>query len=207
MQHSYREQVLAFAGIWQSAKLVQSVARHGQLDVADYEASIRTLFVTNPGSTDEVYGSPAAMTTGLNTILDQFGSATNHRDMELTKYVINLMHLERKLNANPDVLNKIGAGLELAKNQSEHFGSVTHENVIANLADLYANTISTLGPKIIVQGDQGHLSNSNNAAKVRAILLAGIRSTVLWYQCGGRRLKLIFSRGKLIAQAKALLNE
>ncbi len=207
MQHSYREQVLAFAGIWQSAKLVQQIARHGQLDAADFEASIRTLFVTNPDTTDEVYGSPAAMTTGLNTILDQFGDATNHRDMELTKYVISLMHLERKLSTQPDVLNKIGAGLELAKNQSQHFGSVVHENVIANLADLYANTISTLGPKIIVQGEQGHLSNSNNAAKVRAILLAGIRSTVLWHQCGGRRLKLIFSRGKLLAQAKALLNE
>ncbi len=207
MQHSYREQVLAFSGIWQVVKQVQQVARSGNIDVADFEASIKTLFVTNPDTTEEVYGSIPAMTLGLNTILDQFGDATNHRDIELTKYVISLMHLERKLDKHPEIMQKLGSGLEMAKSQSEHFGSVTHENVIASLAELYSNTISTLQPKIIVQGEQGYLSNSNNAAKVRALLLAGIRSTVLWYQCGGRRLGLLFSRKKLLNQTKELLNE
>lgn len=207
MQHSYREQVLAFSGTWQVVKLVQQIARNGSVDSADFEASINTLFVTNPDTTEEVYGSIRAMTLGLNTILDQFGDATNHRDMELTKYVMSLMHLERKLDKQPEMMQKIGSGLELAKSQSEHFGSVVHENVIANLADLYSNTISTLQPKIIVQGEQGYLSNPNNAAKVRVLLLAGIRSTILWYQCGGRRLGLLFSRKKLLNQTKELLNE
>ncbi len=207
MEHSYREQVLAFAGIWQAVKQVQQIARTGSIDADDFEACLKTLYVTNPKTTDEVYGSVGAMTTGLNTILDQFGDATNQRDMELTKYVIGLMTLERRLAKQPELLQKIGAGLELAKSQVEHFGSTTHENVIAGLADLYANTISALQPKIIVQGEQGYLSNPANAAKVRALLLAGIRSTVLWYQCGGRRLSLIFSRSKLLKQTKALLNE
>ncbi|MFC1747566.1 high frequency lysogenization protein HflD [Pseudomonadota bacterium] len=207
MEHSYREQVLAFAGIWQAVKLVQQIARTGNVDATDYEACLNTLYVTDPKTTDEVYGSVSTMTTGLNTIFDQFGDATNHRDMELTKYVIGLMTLERRLNKQPELLQKIGNGLELAKSQVHHFGSATHENIIAGLADLYANTISTLPPKIIVQGEQNHLTNSNNAAKVRTLLLAGIRSTVLWHQCGGRRLGLIFSRGKLLKQCKSLLNE
>ena len=207
MEHSYREQVLAFAGIWQAVKQVQQVARKGSLDNDVFEASVNTLFVTDPETTEEVYGSIKAMTTGLETILDQFGDATNHRDMELTKYVIALMHLERKLDREPEVMQKIGSGIELAKSQIQHFGSAIHENVIASLAETYSNTISTLQPKIIVQGEQGYLSNSNNAAKVRALLLAGIRSTVLWYQCGGRRLGLLFSRKKLLNQTKALLNE
>jgi len=207
MQHSYREQVLAFAGVWQAVKLVQDVARKGMADAADLEASLKTLFVTDPQTTDEVYGSVSAVDTGLNTILDQFGDATNYRDMELTKYVISLMNLERKLSREPEVMDRIGAGIELARSQTQHFGSVIHENVIASLAETYSNTISTLAPKIIVQGEQGYLSNSSNADKVRAILLAGIRSTVLWYQCGGRRLNLILSRKKLLNQTKALLNE
>ncbi len=207
MEHSYREQVLAFAGIWQAVKLVQQVARTGNVEATDFEACLSTLYVTDPKTTEEVYGSIQSMTTGLNTILDQFGDATNHRDMELTKYVIGLMTLERKLNKAPELMQQIGSGLELAKSQVEHFGSTTHENVIASLANTYSNTISTLQPKIIVQGEQGYLSNSNNAAKVRALLLAGIRSAVLWYQCGGRRLGLIFSRGKLLKQTKLLLNE
>jgi len=207
MEHTYREQVLAFAGVWQAVKLVQDVARTGTLNHDDFEACIKTLFVTNPDTTEEVYGSVRAMTLGLNTILDQFGDATNERDMELTKYVMTLMHLERKLDREPQVMQKIGSGIELAKSQTQHFGSVTHENVIASLAETYANTISTLGPKIIVQGEQGYLSNASNAARVRTLLLAGIRSTMLWYQCGGRRLGLLFSRKKLLNQTKQLLNE
>jgi high frequency lysogenization protein len=207
MQHTYREQVIAFAGIWQAAKLVQQVARQGRADTADMEICIKSLFEMNPATTEAVYGEIKGLTTGLNTILDQFGDATNQRDLELTKYVIALMHLERKLMRQPEMLEKISRGLELAKNQAEHFGSATHENVIANIGDLYSSTISTLTPKIIVQGEQGHLSNSANAAKVRTLLLAGIRSTVLWYQCGGRRLGLIFSRKKLLNQTKILLSE
>lgn len=207
MQHTYREQVIAFAGIWQAAKLVQQVARLGRADTADMAVCIQSLFEMNPATTEAVYGDLKGLTTGLNTILDQFGDATNQRDLELTKYVIALMHLERKLMQQPEMLEKISRGLELAKSQAEHFGASTHENVIANIGDLYSNTISTLTPKIIVQGEQGHLSNSANAAKVRTLLLAGIRSTVLWYQCGGRRLGLIFSRKKLLNQTKALLSE
>lgn len=207
MQHSYREQVMAFGGIWQAVKLVQQVAREGHADAAPFEASLNTLFVTDPQTTEEVYGAVANIELGLETILDQFGDATNHRDMELTKYVIALMHLERKLARENDVMARLGQGIERAQSQIEHFGSPTHENVIASLAETYANTISTLAPKIIVQGEQGHLSNSHNAAKVRALLLAGIRSTVLWYQCGGRRLGLLFSRKKLLRQTKELLNE
>ncbi|HHJ80052.1 MAG TPA: lysogenization regulator HflD [Candidatus Tenderia electrophaga] len=207
MEHTYREQVLAFAGVWQAVKLVQDIARTGTLDNDDFEACIKTLFVTDPDTTEEVYGSVQAMSLGLNTLLDQFGDATNNRDMELTKYVMSLMHLERKLEREPQVMQKIGNGIELAKSQAEHFGSVTHETVIASLAETYANTISTLASKIIDQGGQGYLSNPANAAKVRTLLLAGIRSTLLWYQCGGRRLGLLFSRNKLLKQAKQLQNE
>lgn len=207
MQHTYREQVIAFAGIWQAVKQVQQVARHGRVDTTDMEVCIRSLFEMNPATTEDVYGGIKGLTTGLNTILDQFGDATNQRDMELTKYVIALMHLERKLMQQPEMLDKLSRGLDQAKSQAEHFGSATHQSVVANIADIYVNTISTLTPKIIVQGEQGYLSNSDNAAKVRTLLLAGIRSTVLWYQCGGRRLGLLFSRKKLLTQTKSLLSE
>ncbi|MEK7758734.1 MAG: DUF489 family protein, partial [Pseudomonadota bacterium] len=49
------------------------------------------------------------------------------------------------------------------------------------------------------------LSNPAIADKVRAALLAGIRSAVLWRQLGGRRWQLLFSRGKLARTAAELL--
>ena len=207
MQHSYREQVLAFAGIWQAVKLVQQIAYKGKTEKPeDFETCVNALFVTDPKTTDEVYGGTQNLITGFNVMLEQFGDASNHRDMELTKYVISLMHLERRLAKHPELLSKIGQGIDIAKAQAEHF-STTHENVIARLADIYSETISTIPPKIIVLGEQGHLSNPDNAAKVRALLLSGVRSTLLWYQLGGRRMKLLFNRAKMLKQTKELLNE
>ncbi len=41
--------------------------------------------------------------------------------------------------------------------------------------------------------------------KIRALLLAGIRSSVLWRQMGGSRLQFIFSRQKIKKTAEKLL--
>ncbi len=207
MQHNYRDQILAFAGVWQAVKLVQQMAHHGKVEnFEDFETCVNSLFVTDPKNTDEIYGSPRHLSTGLNVLVEQFGDASTNRDIELTKYVISLMHLERRLNKHPELLQKISIGIDTAKAQAEHF-SPTHSNVMAKLADIYSETISTIPPKIIVVGEQGYLSNSDNAAKVRTLLLSGIRSTLLWYQLGGRRMKLLFTRAKLLQQTKDLLNE
>jgi high frequency lysogenization protein len=77
---------------------------------------------------------------------------------------------------------------------------------LANLAGCYSETISTLSPRIVVLGEHGHLSNPDVANTVRALLLAAIRSAVLWRQCGGNRLQLLFGRRKLIAEAQRLLS-
>ena len=95
-------------------------------------------------------------------------------------------------------------GLERATAQTAHFG-VTHENVIAALAELYKNTISQLSPRIIVQGEQWHLENVGNADKIRGLLLAGIRAAWLWRQCGGSRLGFMLNRRKLREEALRLL--
>src|SRR3569623_1691456 len=54
---------------------------------------------------------------------------------------------------------------------------------------------------------QRHLSHPDVANKVRTLLLAAIRSAVLWRQCGGNRWQLIFGRRKIIDTARALLGE
>jgi len=54
---------------------------------------------------------------------------------------------------------------------------------------------------VYVKGNPTHLQQESHASCVRACLLAGVRSAVLWKQCGGSRIKLLFSRQRLIAQA------
>ena len=86
----------------------------------------------------------------------------------------------------------------------QHFGLV-HDNVIAACGGLYQDTLSTFSQRIQVQGDMRHLQQPSNAAKIRALLLTGIRAARLWRQLGGHRWQLVFSRGKLLNELRPLL--
>lgn len=206
MSQTITDKTLALAGIFQAATLVDQVARHGSADPAAFETSIRSLFVTAPDTTEDVYGSSAQLKLGLESLLTQIGSGKGPRNIELTRYVIGVLHLERKLAKRRDLLDKISKGLERARRQVEHF-SLTHDNVIASLADTYYTTVSTLTPRIMVAGEHGYLNHTANANQVRALLLAAIRSAVLWKQNGGGRLQLLLRRKAFLTEAQRLLSQ
>ena len=56
----------------------------------------------------------------------------------------------------------------------------------------------------MIKGEQAHLEEATTVAKIRALLLAGIRAAVLWKQSGGNRFTLLLSRKALIAEAEKL---
>jgi len=70
---------------------------------------------------------------------------------------------------------------------------------ISYLAALYQDTISQLPFRIHVTGKVEYLRDTLVANKIRALLLAGIRSAVLWHQLGGRRWHLFFYRKRIRA--------
>ncbi|MCK5479693.1 MAG: high frequency lysogenization protein HflD [Gammaproteobacteria bacterium] len=197
---------LALAGLFQSVRLVQQTARGEPRDEETTAASIGSIFNTDPATAVDVYGDIEAIRTGLEVLVQQLGNDNKRRDMELTRYVITLMHLERKLGRKPKLLNIIRSGVETCKQQIE--SDDEHQaSVIATLADIYKQTISTLQPRILVSGEPGILTNTDSKNMVRALLLAGIRSAVLLRQSGGTRLKLIFQRRQLFDCARELLQE
>lgn len=204
MPRSLRDTVLALAGAFQAAYLVREVAHHGSVPANMLEVSIRSLFEMDPPDTDSVYGGAGQLETGLELLRDQLRGDTRQSDIEITKYVVALLHLERKLVRKPELMRQLREGLERIRGQVEHF-SYTHENILAALADLYVKTVSTLTPRIIVSGKDGHLTNPVNANKVRALLLAAIRSAVLWRQNGGNRLQLLFRRKLLAGEADRMI--
>jgi high frequency lysogenization protein len=56
----------------------------------------------------------------------------------------------------------------------------------------------------MVSGEQRHLSEQRNSDRIRALLLAGVRSALLWRQAGGVRWKLFFIRSSLQREARRL---
>lgn len=203
MFHSKYDQTLALAGIYQAASLVKQIANTGTANSAQIESSIETLFRFDASSVEDVYGSIAGVGHGVK-ILHQHLVDRTTRDVDITKYVISLIMLEKKLSANSGMLDEISERLNKVESQFEFF-SLSHENTFAKLGQIYKDTISTLGPKIIVSGEQPYLSNENNASKVRALLLAGIRSAVLWRQCGGSRWQFLFGRQAYIDECEKIL--
>lgn len=198
MKKNIRDQALALAGLLHATWHVRKLAHEGRVDEDQFACAIRPVFTLEPESVPEVYGSAECRHNLLSVLRAQLSGG--ERDLEATRYSATLMHLERKLRARDDLMQALRDGLENARKQAEHF-SITHENVIARLADLYTNTISTLQPRILVQGDPRYLQEANTANRVRALLLSGMRSTVLWRQCGGSRLKLILGRNRLMRAA------
>ncbi len=203
MSHSKYDQTLALAGIYQAASLVKQIANQGKANNAQIESSLETLFRFDASSVEEVYGSVAGVSHGLK-ILHQHLSDKSSKDIEITKYVLSLIMLEKKLSRNSGMLETISKRLNDIEANFDFF-SLNHENTFAKLGHLYKDTISTLGPKIIVSGEQPYLSNDSNANKVRALLLAGIRSAVLWEQCGGSRWQFLFGRKAYLRECDKIL--
>lgn len=204
MTHTKYDQTLALAGIYQAASLVKHIATTGKANSAQIESSLETLFRFDTNTVEEIYGSVSGVSHGVK-VLQQHLSEKTSRDIEITKYVISLIMLEKKLSRNGRMLAEIDKRLKNIESQFEFF-SLDHENTFAKLGQLYKDTISTLGPKIIVSGEQPFLSNERNADKVRALLLAGIRSAVLWSQCGGSRLQFLFGRKAYINECEKILS-
>jgi len=201
--HSKYDQTLALAGIYQAASLVKQIATKGIANSAHIESSLETLFRFDAATVEEVFGSVAGVSHGVK-ILHKNINDRSARDIDVTKYVISLLMLERKLASNSAMLDQIDNQLKKIESQFNFF-SLNHENTFAKLGQLYKDAISTLGPRIIVNGEQPHLNNEINANKIRALLLAGIRSAVLWRQCGGSRLQFLFGRKAYLRECEAIL--
>lgn len=201
---SNRERCIALAGVFQAAHLAAKIAEQGITDTERMEASIQSLFKINADSVEDVFGGIRGIEPGLRLIQQQLGEKKAD-DIMVTQYVIALLHLEGKLGKNPAMQNQIREGIQLAEQRKDHF-HLLHANIIAQLADIYSNSISTLKPRIMVQGDPLHLQNPDNVNRIRALLLSGIRSAMLWRQCGGSRWQIIFNRKKLAEEARRLLH-
>jgi len=203
MAYNDNDRTLALAGIYQAAVLVDQTARSGNCDSAALEATIGSTLRVDAPDVPTLFGGAAGVALGLRTLATHLRS-DNSRNAQISRYVVSLLHLERRLAKQPGMDQKIAAGINTVQRQAEHFHA-THPTVIAALANLYEETFSTLRFRINVSGEQSHLSVPDNVNKVRALLLSGIRAAVLYRQCGGRAWTLILNRRHIRSAANELL--
>jgi len=199
------DRLTALAGVFQSAWLVQRLARDGSADREALAASIESLFVTDPDDVSSVFGGLPGIARGLRTLLAQLGPADG-RNLEITQYSVALLHLGNKLRGELPRMEKLGMDIRALKRRRQSFelvDSVLH----GQLAEIYQSHVSPMTPRIMVRGEPVLLQNPLIQAQIRAALLAGIRAAHLWYQCGGRRWQLLLGRSRMEQIARQLLQQ
>lgn len=197
-----KDRVLALAGLLQSIGLVQQMANNGEAETRPLAACIDSLFRFDAESTEAVFGGAAALDSGLRRVIAQLDG--RGRDTAQTRIAMNVLHLEHKFLAATATVESVRAALEEINRQREHWGP-THPTVLARLGELYAEQISPLGPRVLVQGNPVYLSQPGVVAEVRATLLAALRAAVLWRQLGGSYWDLLLSRRAMVETAQGLL--
>ena len=165
---------------------------------------MNTLFQFDSQTTLDVFGDISALITGLKSMSNLLKKSKP--EPLVIYYVRTLLVVANQVMKNPEITQKIGDGLKSIQQQSEQF-ELGLNNTTHKIDLLYQQTISTLKPRIMVQGDQQYLSNADNISKVRTLLFAGVRAAVLWRQLGGNRWKLIFSMKKYLQQADHYLEQ
>jgi len=199
------DRTLAFAGIYQAARLVHDLASTGTCDETAFKVSIDSLFVTDPDSVLDVWGGELEnLRVGIETLVSQMMGSS--RNLYITQYALGLVVLAGKLKKSPQDLNAISEAVNSARQQKEHYGE-DHPSVINTLAKAYQAHVSPLGPRIMVKGTPEHLNRPGMAEKIRALLLAGVRAAILWHQTGGSRWQLLWKRRTYLREAQHLLQQ
>lgn len=205
-EQKFHDITLALAGIFQAATLVRDLAKTGAVNETLYENTISSIYKINAENVADIFNGTSGVKIGLKELSLLLSNNKAASDPYIGRYVVSLLHLERRLRRNHDMLNQLKRRVNYAISQANYFSN-THPTVIASLADIYLKTLGTLPFRIQVVGQAKYLNQTEILNKVRALLLAGVRAAVLWRQVGGSRFQLLFSRNKLVQMAKQILKQ
>lgn len=201
MINSLENQTLALSGLFLAAELVKNIANNGEFDENQMRTVLESVFTIDADTVESVYGDKSSLRAGQQRLVNQLDGTDSKANLQITQYILNLLKLENKCQSDSTLFGRIGRGIESAKQMRSHYDTLDNE-VIALLAKIYTDNISNLSPRIVVHGNREFLEQELHANRIRACLLAGIRSAVLWRQCGGTRWKILSGRQKYVRQAR-----
>lgn len=196
MSFSVDDRVLALAGIAQALQQVRRIAETGHSEASVVRTAIDSVFRIDADSPQAIYGNAAQLVPGLRLLHNYFRN--QGQDEILPRLALAVLQLERTFVRNGDVVGAVSEGIARAQRQAEELGDSAHPDVLAALGALYADTISHLKPRVMVQGNPHYLGQAGVIAEIRALLLAAVRSAVLWRQTGGQYWDFLISRKAMV---------
>lgn len=192
---------IALAVVTQCAVLVHKLAVDGNASATRIRACLSPVYQLDVDSVSDLYPNPGDFSEGMQVLQNSFDSKGLREHAEVVRYLLGVLVLQQHLHRAPDMLAEISRRIKGMDQQS--LGSESSDAAVlvqsdcGQLARLYQDTISKLSYRIHVAGNPEHLRNQQVADQIRALLLAGIRSAVLWHQLGGRRWHLFFYKKRI----------
>jgi high frequency lysogenization protein len=194
---------LALAGIFQTAALINEIAHHGNCEQSALTASINSIYKVDSNSVTEVFTDVSGVRFGL-VQLERLFDNNKTFPQAIMRYVIGMLYLEKCLRKSKKLMDDLTSGLKRLNRQLDYYAALDG-NMINNLAELFKDVFNQLDFRIQIIGKREYLTPDDLAAKVRALLLAGVRAAVLWRQLGGTRWNLLFRRSTIQHHVKTLL--
>ena len=199
-----KDRNLALAGVFQATELVRQAASHGTWSGYAATSSLHSLFVLQADSTAAIYGDTERMRLGVETMLAVLQGEQRYTDV--LRYSVGLLQIEKKFRRSARLQDEVGRRLLEISGQGAELDQHEREDLQAReISELYSETISGLSPRIVVSGKPQYLQNERTTDWIRTLLMAGVRSAMLWHQLGGRRRQLLFGRRRIQQKAQALL--
>ena len=196
------DRVLALAGLAQALRQVRRIADTGQADAGIVSTALDSVFRLDAPSPTGVYGDVAALRPGLRAVRDYLAGSGD--DPLLPRLALAVTQLERRFSRDEAMARRVGDGILALAPRADELGS-GHPEILAALGTLYADTVSQLRPRVLVQGNPHYLAQPGVVAEIRAVLLAALRSAVLWRQLGGSPWDFLLRRRELAEAVRARL--
>lgn len=202
MSNAIDTRVLPLAGLAQALAQVRRIADTGQADSGVVGTALDSVFRIDADSPQAVYGDLPELRSGMQLLHDYFRNQA--RDELLPRLSLAVLQLERRFVRDGDMTSRVHDGIRTLAPLAHNLGSA-HPQVLSGLGGLYADTVSQLRPRVMVQGNPHYLGQADVVAEIRAVLLAALRSAVLWRQLGGSLWDFLLRRRDMLAAIERAL--
>ena len=196
-----KNETISLGAIYQACNEIKKIAWQGEINNNIIEPLINSVYQTTSEEIEDVFISIKRLNSGLDFLRRQLVGDAFSRDGEVSRYFEAIGILVKNMNKKDDVLNKLRT--ELTK-QSMPINEDNLDQHALFLSELYLSTISTVEPRIIVNGDNKYLTDKKNAAMIRSLLLCAIRYYILWQQSGGSKFRIFIFKKKIAELAVKL---
>ena len=162
---------------------------------------LQPLFTVNAESMAEVFPAAKRHRRGVETAMSALAGNRSH--LHIVKYAFSVVDLAARLQRNEAKAAQLRRLLQATPVGAASF-TTFEADALRALADIYVQTVSSLGRRLQVSGNPEALQKPLAAARIRALLLAAVRFAWLWRQLGGRRWRLLAQRRQLWLNLDAL---